>query len=295
MGGPACLTVNTEQKHSEHALIAMADAVERLDELEAKYSRFKKDSLVSQINSRAGTSTFTPLDLEMYSLLSLAGQLWHETDGLFDPTVGVLNQVWDFRAGKLTSPHQLNGLLDKVGWNLVEWGDRGIRLPVEGMEIDLGGLVKEFAADAAAAMLRQAGFNSALIELAGDIVAVGEEREGKAWQIGIRDPQEPHNSVMSVNLTNAAICTSGNYARRFHYEGRLVSHLLNPQTGQPIDGPCSVSVIGESALVAGAVATAGCIQNEEQATNWLKKSALPWLLIDKHNHCCGPIQSRPLC
>jgi FAD:protein FMN transferase len=295
MGGPASITVNPGHHTSDHnngtiAEAAISTAAARLAELERKYSRFDPYSLISQINARAGSEIFTPIDVEMRSLISLADQLWRETEGLFDPTVGVLNQVWDFNAGKSENPDRLRDLLDKVGWDRVECDERGIRLPLQGMELDLGGLVKEFAADCAAAILRDAGIRSALVELAGDIVALGGQTSDAAWQIGIRDPQAPADSIVSVQLTNAAICSSGNYARRFHHNGKFVSHLLHPQTGQPIDGPCSVSVIGESALVAGTIATAACLQDEAGAQTWLDQSALPWLMINKENYCLGTIQ-----
>jgi len=294
MGGPARLTINSDHHNAGAIKIAIDEVMSRLLALEARYSRFKPDSLISQINARAGTGVFTPIDLETQSLIDLADQLWRETKGLFDPTVGVLNQLWDFRTGRANTHGQLRHLIEKVGWDKVESDERGIRLPQTGMEIDLGGLVKEFAADAAAAILRDAGCQSALIELAGDIVAIGSGVDGKAWQIGIRDPQAPLKSIVSVRVTNAAVCSSGNYARRFWQNGRFVSHLLHPRTGQPIDGPCSVTVIEESALIAGAVATVGCLQDEVHAESWLRQSGLPWLLIDKENKCYGPIRcNRP--
>jgi thiamine biosynthesis lipoprotein len=289
MGGPARVTINSDHHNAGAIKIAIDEVMSRLLTLEARYSRFKPGSLISQINARAGTGVFTPIDLETQSLIDLSDQLWRETKGLFDPTVGVLNQLWDFRTGRANTHVQLIHLLEKVGWDRVEIDERGIRLPEAGMEIDFGGLVKEFAADAAAAILRDAECQSALIELAGDIVAIGTEPHDRAWQIGITDPQAPARSIASVQLTNAAVCSSGNYARRFLHNGKLVSHLLHPRTGQPIDGPCSVTVIGESALVAGAIATVGCLHSEVLAESWLRQSALPWLVIDKHNQCSGPL------
>ncbi|MEK9989923.1 MAG: FAD:protein FMN transferase [Halieaceae bacterium] len=293
MGGPARVTINSVH-HSAHAIkIAIDQVMSRLLALEARYSRFKPDSLISQINARAGTGVLTPIDLETQSLIDLSDQLWRETNGLFDPTVGVLNQLWDFRTGRATTHVQLVDLLEKVGWDRVEIYESGIRLPEAGMEIDFGGLVKEFAADAAASILREAGFQSALIELAGDIVAIGIDSHDGPWKVGIRDPRGPANSIVSVKLTNAAVCSSGNYARRFYHKGKFVSHLLHPRTGQPIDGPCSVTVVGESALIAGALATVGCLQDEVHAESWLRQSGLPWLMIDKKNQCYGPLGYSP--
>ena len=157
------------------------------------------------------------------------------------------------------------------------------------MEIDLGGLVKEFAADKIAKLFRNHGLSSALIELAGDIVAIGNQYNGKPWKVGIKNPIDTSSSLCTVNLTNAAICSSGNYERRFTFEGRSVSHLLNPTTGWPIQGPKSVSVIADSALVAGSISTVACLKPTDDCKTWLEMVGLPWLIVDSDNKGFGSI------
>ena len=137
------------------------------------------DSLISTINTRAGSGDFTRLDLESETLLEVADQLWHSSGGLFDITSGVLRKAWRFDATHIpVDVSQLASLQDKVGWEKVERTAQGIHLPVKGMEIDLGGLVKEYAADSAVSLLRDHGVTSGLIELAGDVATIGCQPSG---------------------------------------------------------------------------------------------------------------------
>ena len=289
MGGPASLTVDPKPNQFWLAERVLQNSMELLNSVEALYSRYKGYSTVSLINQRAGSGTFTHIDIEFRTILNIAGQLWEESNGLFDPTVGILNQVWDFQIGRPTSLVKLEQLLEKVGWQNVQVNKTGVHLAKSGMEIDLGGLVKEFAADKIAKLFRNHGLSSALIELAGDIVAIGNQYNGKPWKVGIKNPIDTSTSLCTVNLTNTAICSSGNYERRFIFEGRSVSHLLNPTTGWPTKGPKSVSVIGDSALVAGSISTVACLKSSDDCKTWLEMVGLPWLIVDSDNKCFGSI------
>ena len=92
-----------------------------------------------------------------------------------------------------------------------------------------------------------------------------------------------------IALSNAAAATSGNYARTLRFKGRTYGHLLNPHTGWPVEGPTSVTVIGENCLSAGAVSTIACLQSPQAAMTWLSDAGLPWLMIDREAVCSGPL------
>lgn len=289
MGGPATLVI-TPPEHRRTAAASLAREVQaQLATLERRYSRYLSDSLVSTINRRAGSGNFTRLDLESEALLEIADQLWQSSGGLFDITSGVLRKAWRFDAAKTpVDLSQLETLQKKVGWDKVERTREGVYLPIKGMEIDLGGLVKEYAADCAVRLLRDQGVTSGLIELAGDVATIGCQPSGVPWRVGIRAPQggEP---LGGIALSNAAAATSGNYARTLCFEGRTYGHLLNPQTGWPVEGPTSVTVIGENCLSAGAVSTIACLQSPEAAMVWLSEAGLPWLMIDRNAGYSGPL------
>jgi len=291
MGGPATLVITPPEDRGTTAASLVGAVESCLATLERRYSRYLADSLVSTINRAAGGGDFTRLDPESEALLEIADQLWQSSGGLFDITSGVLRKAWRFDAAKApVDLSQLETLQKKVGWDKVERTSEGVYLPIEGMEIDLGGLVKEYAADCAVRLLRDQGVTSGLIELAGDVATIGCQPSGVPWRVGIRAPQggEP---LGGIALSNAAAATSGNYARTLRFEGRTYGHLLNPQTGWPVEGPTSVTVIGENCLSAGAVSTIACLQSSEAAEAWLSEAGLPWLMISPDAGCSGPLAS----
>ncbi len=290
MGGPARLVLNS--KHGQQLdLKNIAKQVRTLLEaLEARYSRYRAESIVSVINQRAGSGIFTELDPETQALLGLAGRLWAESGGLFDITSGPLRQAWDFRAGGGADPAQIELTLPLVGWDQIEWRGSSIHLSTPGVEIDLGGLAKEYAVDSAISLMRNLKVTSAMIELAGDVATIGESNN-TPWRVGIQDP-EGTGSLCAVQLSNAAIATSGNYARRIDFEGKQYGHLLNPKTGWPVEGPTSVSVLDSHCLTAGAVATVACLHSEKDARAWLEHAALPWLMVSSTGKRSGPIADR---
>ena len=291
MGGPARLVINATpgQKLNLYNVARQVRAL--LAALEARYSRYRVDSIVSVINQRAGSGVFTELDPETEALLGLAGRLWDASEGLFDITSGPLRHAWDFRADGTADPTQIESALSLVGWENIEWRESGLRLPTPGMEIDLGGLVKEYAADGAISLMRNLKVTSALIELAGDVATIGDNDDATPWRVGIQDP-EGSGSLCTLQLSNAAIATSGNYARVIDYQRRRYGHLLNPKTGWPVEGPSSVSVLDSHCLTAGAVATVACLHSEETAGTWLEHAALPWLMVSSSGDHSGPIAYR---
>ena len=291
MGGPARLVINgTPEQQLD--LEAIAEQVRtRLEALEARYSRYRDESIVSVINQRAGSGVLTEVDSETRALLDLAGRLWDASGGLFDITSGPLRHAWDFRADGAADPTKIESARQLVGWDKIEWQASSLHLPAPGMEIDLGGLAKEYAADSAISLMRGLNVSSALIELAGDVATIGDSEDGTPWRVGIQNP-DGDGSLCTLQLSNAAIATSGNYARRIDYEGKQYGHLLNPKTGWPVAGPNSVSVLDSHCLTAGAVATVACLHPEEHAHAWLEHAALPWLMVSSTGIQSGPIADR---
>ena len=293
MGGPARLVVDGVSELATPIEALWQILSNRLSDLEQRYSRYLDDSLVSMINRRAGTRAFTEVDTETAALLDLAGQLWQESGGLFDITSGPLRRAFNFQNGGAVSPEHLDAARALIGWERIEWQDNGLRLPVTGMEIDLGGLVKEYAADCAAQLMREAGVKHGLIELAGDVAAIGTQSSGTPWLVGIRDPKQD-SSILTVHLTDSAMATSGNYARVIKHEGRAYGHLLDPRSGLPVEGPTSVTVIDTRCLTAGAVSTVACLKPIADAEQWLNQAGLPWLIINTDNAISGPIADAAL-
>lgn len=289
MGGPASLTIRHDRSDRQAAEVACHKVREDLNKLETKYSRYNPKSLLSQINLNAGSGTPVEIDQETRGLLEFCQQLHAQSDGLFDPTAGALNAIWNLQEGRIVSPERLPATLEAVGWQHVHLSETGVYLSHANTRLDLGGIVKEFAVDMSVQKLRAAGFPNHVVELAGDVYASGTRNNEQPWRIGISDPSDPETSISTLELTDAALASSGSYQRFFSHEGKTYSHFLDPKTGRPVEGAVSVSVVADNALIAGAVATVACLHGAHGAEAWLTKSGLPWLLINESGRLQGPL------
>ena len=149
--------------------------------IEAKYSRYRDDSVTTRINRAAGAAAVA-IDAETAALLRYADRCHALSGGRFDITSGVLRRAWDFRREPpaLPEPAALAAAVACIDWPAVEWSDSSVRLPRAGMEIDFGGVGKEYAADRAATILAEHGVRHALVNLGGDLRAIGPQADGRA-------------------------------------------------------------------------------------------------------------------
>lgn len=252
---------------NDAAHAAALAAIAEVQRIEFKYSRYRSDSIVSAINAAAGTGLSMAVDAETAGLLHFAAQLHAMSDGLFDITSGVLRRVWDFKAAVLPDDAALHALLPLIGWGRVQFHNDHISLPQTGMEIDFGGFGKEYAADRAVAVLHDAGQRHGFVNLGGDIRVLGPRVDGSPWRFGIQHPRRAEATIASVDLTEGALASSGDYERYFERGGKRYCHILNPFTGWPVsasDAACaeawseawsSVSVTAPACVAAGALST----------------------------------------
>ncbi len=283
MGGPCRLRL-----HGDDLSEAAAAAEGEVRRLEARYSRYDPNSLASAINRAAGSGESVAIDAETAGLLRYADTVWRESGGLFDLTAGVLRHAWDFKSGKPPSQDALDAVLPLIGWDRVQWNDNGVSLPEAGMELDFGGVVKEYACDCVARVLADRGIGSALIDLAGDMVALGAPPDETAWQVGIRHPRG-EGAMAWVPLANLALASSGDYERCIVIDDRRLGHILHPRTGWPVEGLLAVSVLAPQCLVAGSTATIAMLKPADQALSWLANLGLPWFAVDADLACHGSI------
>jgi thiamine biosynthesis lipoprotein len=270
---------------------ACAFAEAEVRRIERKYSRYRDDSVISAINARAGRGGVT-VDAETAHLLDFAVELHRQSDGLFDLTSGCLRRAWDFKAGREPSPDALALQLARIGWHRVQWDGRAIALPQAGMEIDFGGIGKEYAADRAVAVLRELGLRHGFVNLGGDLRVLGPRPDGQPWVFAIRHPRREHEVCARIALGSGALATSGDYERFFiAADGRRCCHILNPRTGQPVRHWQAVSVVAPLCIAAGALATMAMLIGAPAATR-LSTPGVGFLLIDAdgHRHTHDPEQ-----
>jgi FAD:protein FMN transferase len=244
-------------------------AINEVKRIEAKYSRYIANSVISTINHQAGRGFPSKIDRETLLLLDFAEICYSESDGMFDITSGVLRRVWDFSKQFPPSEEKVATLLPRIGWHHVIRTDDTIYLPTIGMEIDFGGFGKEYAADRAAAVLIAANITSGFVDLGGDVVVVGPQAEGAAWSLGVRHPRIANQLLVTLDIAQGAVATSGDYERFIELDGIRYSHILSPKTGMSIAGFQSVTVLAPSAMVAGSMSTIAMLKGEDAGAAWL--------------------------
>ena len=279
MGGPCHLKLMDDS--SEKIKRAFISAEAECQRLNNKYSRFLEGSVLSQINFGAGVIQ-NNIDKETIGLLNYALTCFEVSDGLFDITSGILNRIWDFKNNKIPQQKVIDEYLPFIGLNYVEWGESSILLP-KNMALDFGGIVKEYAVDRVKAILISEGIQSGYIDFAGDISAIGPISGQSSIQVGVKDPQSPQDALATIPLTQQAIATSGSYERFIDNNGEEFCHILNPITGWPVKYCSTVSVVADSCLVAGSMATTAMLK-EQEAEAWLKQQGAIYYMKANQAH-----------
>ena len=226
--------------------------------IEDKFSRYKKDNIIYKINNSNGE--VVAVDEETRRLLDFANELYEISEGLFDVTSGVLRQVWSFDGSdNLPDKKDVKKILKKIGWQKIARQGDSVTLP-EGMEIDLGGIGKEYAVDRCVQIAQQKTKESVLINFGGDLSVTKPRKEKKFWSVGrlITGSDEAYGLFQ---LYSGAIATSGDAHRYLIRDGVRYSHILNPVTGWPVvDAPHTVSVAAPTCVEAGMISTLAMLQ-----------------------------------
>jgi len=275
--GSACEVVLASHTQNEAESMAKL-AIDEVLRIERKYSRYTTDSVIAKINQQAGRGALQ-CDDETWALFQFASQLFDKSDGLFDITSGVLRQAWDFKNPEVPSSQKLEALLPLVGWEKVVLQDQSIALPLAGMEVDLGGFGKEYAADRAAQVLKEKGVTHGYVNLAGDMRFLGPKPTGEPWMIGIQDPRVRDQVVATLPITMGGLATSGDYERYFELNGQRYCHVLNPKTGMPVSYWRSVSVTSPATVVSGCTTTMAMLK-EADGLAFLQATGFDFFAID---------------
>ena len=272
---------------------AVTQCLLRIQDLEAKYSRYLDASIVSMINESAGCSEVL-IDEETYYLLRYAAACFEQSDGLFDITSGVLRKVWNKEIKTLPSEERIDSCLKKVGFQKLVFTEDSAYLPITGMELDFGGIVKEYASDVISNQAQSLGVTAGIVNLGGDLSCFGQAPEHSFWQIGIAHPKDSKRAIAEINIPSGAITTSGCYERYFEIDEHRFSHLLDPRSGWPVEGLMSVSIVADQAVVAGSLTTISMLKPEDEALHWLESLNVPFLAIDRHLNKHGSLRSPDL-
>lgn len=241
--------------------------------VEQKYSRYRQDNIIHRINHANGRTV--EVDDETAMLLDYAAQCHVLSEGLFDITSGVLREVWRFDgSGNVPDRASVDRVMARVGWSKVQWARPNIRLE-PGMEIDFGGLGKEYAVDRTALLINQYVKSGVLINYGGDLVALGPRADGTPWEVGLEDPNRLGRQLGRIELFRGGLATSGDARRYLLKDGVRYGHILDPRTGWPVPkAPRSVTVMAATCMEAGMLSTFAMLHGEE-AERFLQAQEVP--------------------
>lgn len=285
MGSPCEVRIHhADPDYAEAVIKAVVDEVERLEQ---RYSRYRSDSVLSQINAVARAGGAFDVDDETALLLDYAATCHAQSEGLFDVTSGLLREVWRFADDRLPDQPHIDRLLTRIGWHRLRWS-RPVLTFSPGMELDFGGIVKEYAVDRCGTLCVSAGVRHGLVNLGGDLRVIGPQPDGSPWQIGVQHPRDPGRAVGNLELSSGAVATSGDYARCKVVAGKRYGHVLDPRTGWPVRVLASVTVVADFCLVAGSASTIAMLR-QEQGPAWLRALGLPHLWVDVDGRCGGSL------
>ncbi|MBE3582560.1 MAG: FAD:protein FMN transferase [Limnochordaceae bacterium] len=308
------VTVQATATTAEKAQEAADAAIRALSELSDEVDRFLPASPVSRINQAAGNGQWVTVSPRLFTLLQKAKQAAELTDGAFDPTVGPLVDLWGFvevsdtQAGsgstaagsedetgtaqvgpapivgrKPPSQEAIERVLPLVNYHDLELdaATHSARLRRRGQVLDLGGIAKGYGAELAARMLQESGVTQGLVDLGGNIFALGHKPDGTPWRAGIKDPRNAGalQAVAVLPVADTALATSGDYERYFIYEGVRYSHLLDPHTGYPARSVMSATVITPDGAMGDALSTAAFVVGPEKGPALLSKAGAEGIWI----------------
>ncbi|MEI9938173.1 MAG: FAD:protein FMN transferase [Pseudomonadota bacterium] len=277
------------QIDSSQVRVAMTQALNEMKRLEAVLSEWRDDSEVGQINSHP--EQWVHVGPETFAVISRALEEGKASGGAFDITFQAMSGVWKFGSAaeanpKLPSKAEVERLRRLVDYRTVELDPtaRAVRLP-KAHKIGLGGIAKGYIVDRAAEVLKKAGIQAFLVQAGGDLYGAGRKPDGSPWVSGIMDPRGPEgSSFASIELTDHAFSTAGDYARSYVIGKRRYHHIIDPHTGYPATASRSVTVWADDATTADAVDDAVFILGPEAGLKLVETTpGVGVVIVDKNN------------
>lgn len=275
----AITVVAQDKAAAENAIDA---AFESIAGLERSLSSWTNTSEIAAINRQAGSSS-VDISPETFELTSIALEIARNTSGAFDPTVGPLMRLWDYRKAEVPSIEEIGNTLPIVDYRKLNLDPtmHSVYMSVSGMSFDTGGIAKGYAADVAVGVLKKHGISSGLVTIAGDIRAFGKREDGGPWKVGIRDPrgETEEDIIATLELNDEAVSTSGDYERFFIKDGKRYHHLVNPSTGYPAEGTMSFTVVAPKAVLTDGYATGAFVLGPQKGIEAIEQQGLEGMAI----------------
>ncbi len=272
VGGPCEIKFYTSSEGTGKKVLNQIDVeLKRLDSL---LNYFSPHSLVSLINREH--QAVIPSDIR--DIFVLSDSISRLTDGLFDISIAPLLEIWGFYKGEKRVPSKQEIKSVKVFVDYRKVTVKGDTIIIrDSMKIDLGGIAQGYAADRVTSILKEHKIKSAIINIAGEIVAIGNSPRNRPWTVGIKNPRG-EGIIEKVFLSNKALSTSGDYEKFFLVNNIRYAHILNPKTGYPAEDYASVTIFSENAGFADGLATAVSVMGAEKGKKFLDSMGIAGII-----------------
>lgn len=235
--GYALGTLINLSAYGSKAQKAIDQAFNKLNDIDDIMSAFKEKSEISKISSKAGRDS-EQLSRETYFVVKKALEYSKILEGTFDPTIRPLVKLWGIgsKEEKIPTDNEIENAMKLVNYNdvILDESSQSVMLKHEGQSLDVGGIAKGFAADEVRDIFFKNNIKSALIDLGGNIFALGKKNDNNLWKVGIQNPFKPRGEFLGIlSVKDKSIVTSGNYERYFEKDGHRFHHIIDPKTGYP--------------------------------------------------------------
>jgi thiamine biosynthesis lipoprotein len=291
MGTTVTMVAFTTPELDDRAVRAAMDrALQEIERLEKLMSSWRDDSELAEINRRAGE----PVTVSAETFAVVEKSLWagRVSDGAFDVTFDALGGLWRFGDASDADPKPpakaaVRKLLPLVDYEKVtlDRQSRSVRIGA-GQRMGLGGIAKGYIVDRASDVLRRAGLGAFLVQAGGDLYGAGRKPDGAPWVSGIQDPRGPEGRYFAtLELSDHAFSTAGDYARSYVHAGRRYHHIIDPETGFPATASRSVTVWAPNALLADAIDDAIFIMGPKTGLALAESlEGVGAVIVDRDNH-----------
>lgn len=279
MDTPINITVYASNQEKGKEAIDQAGAeFQRINDLVGRFpGRNLADpqgSDVYRINEKAGISPVEVSD-DTLAMIKKAQHYAKESGGYFDIAIGPVMDLWGFGGEEYRVPteEEINKALLLSGYEKIIIDDQGktVYLPEKGMVMDLGGVAKGYATDMAVQKLRDAGIKSGIINAGGNVFVMGSKPDGSPWKVGIQDPRDRNGLVAVMEVTDAAVISSGDYERYFEEDGVRYHHIMDPSTGKPARGLMGTTIVTDNSTNADIFSTLMFVLGTEKGMEFQKK------------------------
>lgn len=272
MGGR--FEISLVAKDSLQAEKSIDEVIAEISRIEYLISDWKPETQISQVNRNAGIAPVR-VDPEVFELCKSALYLSKITNGAFDISFAAMDRIWKFDGSmtEMPSSEAIKKSVEKVGYQniILDSINSSIFLKNKGMKIGFGALGEGYATDRCRKLMIEKGIKAGLINATGDISCWGTQASGKTWKIGITNPKHTDKLLAVVPIETGAVTTSGSYEKYVVFEGKRYSHIINPKTGYPVSGLCSVSVFGPDAQTANGLSTSLMVLGKDAGLSLLEQ------------------------